>query len=96
MRAYAALDAAALTRLQSGHSVQPTWVLPASEDEEDEYDALLEAAEDGPVVVAAELAAVDDPLTLAVVASFHLDADGSGDLAWYAVQELGHVIDLLG
>ena len=36
----------------------------------------------------------DDPFTLAQVASFHLDADGSGDLAWYAPQELDQVIEL--
>jgi hypothetical protein len=29
------------------------------------------------------------------VASLHLDADGSGDMAWYAPQELDEVIGLL-
>ncbi len=71
----------------------------ASDDEEDEFAALAAASEAGSVVVVAE---VDDPddgddqaITLDEVAAVHVDVDGSGDLAWYATQEIDVVLDLL-
>ena len=95
-RVYAAADLALLRALAGDEPVTPERVTAASQDEEDEYDALLTAAEDGAVVVCAELDDADAPIVLRDVQSFHLDADGSGDLAWYAPQELDEVIALLG
>lgn len=94
-RVYAAADAALLRTLAEDEPVAPERVTAASQDEEDEYDALLTAAEQGPVVVCAELDDADAPIRLRDVQSFHVDADGSGDLAWYAPQELDEVIELL-
>ena len=47
------------------------------------------------VVIAADIDNEFEPLTLKQVASFHVDADGTGDLAWYATQELPFLLDLL-
>lgn len=94
MRVYFAADAAALARLRDGEAVTLVGFEPASDDELDEFAALSDAAEAGAVVVAAEVDAVDAPVTLDQVASFHLDVDGSGDLAWYARQELADVLRL--
>ena len=66
-----------------------------SDDELDEFDALTAAGEQGDVVIAADVDADDTPVGLDRVASFHFDADGSGDMAWYAPQELDEVIELL-
>ncbi|MEH3034021.1 MAG: hypothetical protein PGN07_08260 [Aeromicrobium erythreum] len=95
MRVYVALDAAALARLDAGEPAQGERFVAASEDEQDEFDALETAAEHGRVVAVAEVDAEDDPVTLAEVEALHVDADGSGDLAWYATQEIGAVLDLL-
>lgn len=84
-----------LERLRDGAAVSLPAVVPASEDELDEFDALSEAAGQGDVVIAADVDSVDAPITPEQVASLHLDADGSGDLAWYAAQELDDVIALL-
>lgn len=67
-------------------------VVPASDDELDEFDALSIAAEQGDVVIAADVDDVDAHVALEQVASFHVNADGSGHLAWYAPQELDNVI----
>ena len=80
-----------------------------SEDEGDEYDALMAAAEEsaallsGPgrrVVVVAEPADPDAELPLGLVVAVHADdtdrpigADPDADLAWYATQELEHLLD---
>lgn len=80
-----------------------------SEDEEDEYDALMAAAEEsaallsGPgrrVVVVAEPGDPDAELPLSLVVALHADdtdrpagADPDADLAWYATQELEHLLD---
>ena len=53
--------------------------LDRGEDELDEFDALSTAAGQGDVVIAADVDAVDAPITPEQVASLHLDADGSGD-----------------
>lgn len=84
-----------LERLRDGASVSLPAVVPTSDDELDEFDALSTAAGQGDVVIAADVEDPDEPFTLERVASFHLDADGSGDLAWYASQELDQVIELL-
>ena len=95
MRVYLPADLEALIQLREGRDVALPVVLPASDDELDEFEALSEAAQQGAVVIAADVDRADSPVNLDQVASFHLDADGSGDLAWYAPQELDVVIDML-
>lgn len=95
IRVYAPAGAEHLRRLAEDRPLELEVVTAASEDEEDEYDALLTAAEQGPVVVTAEVEAEAAPIRPQDVRSFHVDADGSGDLAWYAPQELDQVIALL-
>jgi hypothetical protein len=95
MRVYFAAEAGALLSLQAGDAVRLAACIAASEDELDEFDALADAAEQGRVVVAADVDDPDEPFTLKQVAAFHLDADGSGNLAWYAPQELDQVIEIL-
>ena len=100
MRLYLAADRSALETLRDGGSVMLPAFVAASDDEEDEFSALTEAAETGTVAIAVDVDAVDDgddqTVTLAQVAALHLDVDGSGDLAWFATQELDVVIDMLG
>ena len=69
--------------------------LAASEDEEDELAALEEASEHAAAVAAAEVDDPDGPVTLDDVVSFHVDIDGTGDLAWYATQEIDAVLSTL-
>ncbi len=99
MRLYLSGDLAALQALRDGGSVTLPAFAAASEDEEDEFDALTAAAEAGTVVVAADVDEVDpgndQAVTLQQVAALHVDVDGSGDLAWFASQELDEVVDLL-
>lgn len=95
MRVYLPAGLEALVQLRDGQAVNAGAVVPASDDELDEFDALSTAAVQDAVVIAADVEQPDSPVTLDRVASFHLDADGSGDLAWYAPQELDQVIDLL-
>ncbi len=94
-RVYAPVDLEQLRALAQQQALEVDVVTAESEDEEDEYDALLEAAETGPVVVTAEVDGAAAPIRPQDVHAFHLDADGSGDLAWYAPQELDQVIALL-
>lgn len=95
MRAYLAVGRDDLTALAAGGSITAPAFIAASEDEEDELAALEEASEHGAAVAAAELDDPDGPLTLDDVVSFHLDVDGSGDLAWYATQEIDAVLSAL-
>jgi hypothetical protein len=95
MRVYLPAGLDALVQLRDGQSISLPAVIPASEDELDEFDALTAAGEQGDVVVAADVDADDTPVSLDRVASLHLDVDGSGDMAWYAPQELDEVIGLL-
>ncbi|HUS21447.1 MAG TPA: hypothetical protein VMZ66_05475 [Aeromicrobium sp.] len=96
MRVYLPAGLDALEELRLGREVDLAAVVPASDDELDEFDALRAAAEQqGDVVIAADVERPDAPVSIDRVASFHLDADGSGDLAWYAPQELDQVIALL-
>jgi hypothetical protein len=92
VRLYLAADAAALRALRDGGSVTLPAFRAASEDEEDEFAALSQAGEDAAVVVAVEADRDDQPVTLRDVQAFHVDADGSGDLAWYATQEIDEVL----
>jgi len=95
MRVYLPAGLDALVQLREGQNVDLAAVVPASDDELDEFDALSEAAEQADVVIAADVDRPDSLVGLDRVASFHVDADGSGDLAWYAQQELDQVIELL-
>ena len=96
MRVYVGLDADQLVALAEGQAVVPADAfVAASTDEEDELAALEEAAEHGAVAAAAELDDPDGPVSLVDVASLHLDIDDSGDLAWFATQEIAAVIELV-
>lgn len=96
MRVYLSLTRDELTALEAGGSVTPAEAfVAASIDEEDELAALEEAAEHGDVAAAAELDDPDGPVTLVDIASLHVDMDDSGDLAWFATQEIAAVIELL-
>lgn len=96
MRVYVGLDADQLVALADGRSVAPVEAfVAASTDEEDELAALEEAAEHGAVAAAAELDDPDGPVSLVDIASLHLDIDDSGDLAWFATQEIAAVIELV-
>lgn len=91
MRIYVAVDADLLERLAAGERITAAAFSAESEDEEDELAALEEAAEHGPVVAAADVDGTDD-VTLEDIASFHVDLDGTGDLAWFATQEIDAVL----
>lgn len=95
MRVYLGTDAAGLGALRAG-ALDTAAVLAESEDEEHEYEALLAAAEDGPVVVVAEIDHEDQPVTLAEVVALYTDIDGSGELGWFATQEFDTVLSHLG
>ncbi len=91
MRIYVALDADMLTALAAGDRIDAPAFHAQSEDEEDELAALEEAAEHGRVVAAADVDG-SDAIALDDVASFHVDLDGTGDLAWFATQEIDAVL----
>jgi hypothetical protein len=95
VRIYVALDADQLEQLATGVRVTGPAFRAETDDEEDEHAALEEAASHGRVVAAADVEGSDDALTLDDVASFHVDADGTGDLAWYATQEIDAVLHLV-
>lgn len=95
MRIYVALDADQLQQLAAGVRVTGPAFRAETDDEEDEHAALEEAASHGTVAVAADVDGSDDALTLNDVASFHVDVDGTGDLAWYATQEIDAVLALV-
>ena len=95
VRIYVALDAAQLRQLAAGGRVTGQAFRAETEDEEDEHAALEEASSHGSVVAAADVEGSDDALTLDDVASFHVDVDGTGDLAWYATQEIDAVLEMV-
>ncbi|MCD9153571.1 hypothetical protein [Aeromicrobium duanguangcaii] len=95
VRVYAAADVQALRALADDQPVTLDYVIAASAEEEDEYDALMTAAEDGAVVVCALVETDGAPVRLDGLQALHVDIDGTGDLAWYAPQELDDVIELL-
>ena len=99
MRLYLSADPAALRSLSDGASVTRPAYAAASDDEEDEFAALAAASEAGAVVVVAEVdhpeEGDDQTVTLDDVVAVHVDVDGSGDLAWYATQEIDVVLELL-
>jgi hypothetical protein len=95
MRVYLGADVADLEALRTGEPLTLRPFVPDSEDEQDEFAALSAAAEVGRVVIAADIDNEFQPLTLDRVTSFHVDSDGTGDLGWYATQEIDQVLDLL-
>ena len=92
MRLYVAASLAELEALAGGGAIEGARVIPTSEDEEAEFEAFSQAAVGAAAVVAADVDGPDAPVTLAEVASFHVDLDGSGDLAWFATQEIDAVL----
>lgn len=94
MRTYLAATRDDLERLVAGEAVVCPAFTAASDDEEDEFDALARAAT-ADVVVVADLPAAEEPVTLDLVQALHVDVDGSGDLAWYATQEADEVLAVL-
>lgn len=96
MRVYLPTGPADLQRLVDGDAIQVEGYLAASTDEEDELAALETAAEEAACVVVAEVPDPDGPVRLVDVEALHVDTDDSGDLAWFATQEIAAVIDLLG
>ena len=99
MRLYLSAGADALRALHDGASVSLPAFAAASDDEEDEFAALAAAAEGSAAVVVADVDRPDDgddqTVTLDQVAAIHVDVDGSGDLAWFATQEIDEVLRLL-
>ena len=99
MRLYLSAGAEALRSLRDGGSVTLPAFVAASDDEEHEFAALAAASEGSAAVVVAEVDRVDEgddqAVTLEQVAAIHIDVDGSGDLAWFATQEIDEVLRLL-
>jgi hypothetical protein len=99
MRLYLSAGAEALRSLRDGASVKLPAFVAASDDEDDEFAALAAAADGSAAVVVADVDQVDDgddqAVMLEQVAAIHVDTDGSGDLAWYATQEIDDVLRLL-
>jgi hypothetical protein len=95
MRIYLSAGAGDLRELRHGGSILGVTHLPRSDDEADEFDAMMAAVVPGCAVLVAEVGSVSDPVDLTNVAALHVDLDGSGDLAWFAVQEIDEVIELL-
>lgn len=95
MRIYLPVDIDELELLNQDSAIEATRFVPEDEDEESEFSAYSAAAAEGRVVVSADVPSLDAPVTLAEVAAFHVDLDGSGGLAWFATQEIGAVLAAL-
>jgi hypothetical protein len=99
MRLYLSAGADALRSLRDGASVTLPAFAAASDDEEDEFAALAAAAEGSAAVVVADVdrpdQGDDQAITLEQVDAIHVDVDSSGDLAWFATQEIDEVLRLL-
>lgn len=92
MRIYVPAGLGEIETLAAGGAVTVQAFVPATEDEGDEFVAFGQAAGHGSVVISADVEAREAPVTLDTVAAFHLDIDGSGDLAWFATQEIDAVL----
>lgn len=92
MRIYLPATLGDVETLAAGGAVTTEAFVPATEDEDSEFTAFGEAAEHGVAVISADVAASDEPVTMDNVASFHVDLDGSGNLAWFATQEVDAVL----
>lgn len=95
MRIYLPVDIDELELLDHGSAIEATRFVPEDEDEESEFSAFSAAAVNSRAVVSADVTSLDVPVTLAEVVAFHLDLDGSGDLAWFATQEIDAVLAAL-
>lgn len=99
MRLYLSAAVESLRLLRDGGSVTLSAFAAGSDDEVDEFAAFASAAEGSVIVVVADVDHVDDgddqAVTLDQVDAIHVDVDGSGDLAWYATQEIDEVLRLL-
>lgn len=95
MRVYLPIGAAELAALHAGDAIVVEGYLAASVDEEDELAALETAADDAPAVAVAEVEDPDGPVSLVDVEALHVAADDSGDLAWFATQEVAAVLELV-
>ncbi len=99
MRLYLSASADALHSLRDGGPVTLPAFVAVSDDEEDEFAALAAAAEGSSAVVVADVDRPDNGddqvVTLDQVDAIHVDVDGSGDLAWFATQEIDEVLRLL-
>lgn len=99
MRLYLSAAVESLRLLRDGGSVTLPAFAAGSDDEEDEFAAFASAAEGSVIVVVADVDQVDDgddqAVTLDQVDAIHVDVDGSGDLAWFATQEIDEVLRLL-
>ncbi len=95
MRIYGAAVLADVEVLAAGESLVLQAFIPVSEEEDDEFAAFEEAAGAGDLVIAADVDSADELVGLDKVASFHLDIDDSGDLAWFATQEIDEVLLVL-
>ena len=96
MRVYLPVGLDELAALAAGESVRVEGYVAASTDEEDELAALETAAREAPAVAVVETSGdPDGPATLADVDALHTAVDDSGDLAWFASQEIAAVIDVL-
>ncbi len=99
-----------LARLHAGEPLATGAAVEADDDSEDsEYAALLTAAEASAglvgagrrrVVVVAEVPRRDDPVTVREVVAVHVDveegAEPDDDLAWFATQEIGQLVQEAG
>ena len=94
-----------LARLHAGQPLTTDTAVEADDSEDAEYAALLEAAETSAgivgagrrrVVVVAEVARRGDPVTVREVAAVHVDTEEGAapddDLAWFATQEIGQLV----
>ena len=95
MRVWVGADLVAVRTLADGGTLDGARVAAESDDEEHEHEAMLAAAEDGPAVVVAEVTDGAAEITLRHVRAVHVDTDGSGDLAWFATQEVAAVVEAL-
>lgn len=95
MRVYLAVSLADVESLAAGGSVSVPTFIPATDDEADEFFALSHAAAAGDSVIAADVASANQPVSIDVVAAFHVAVDDTGDLAWYAPQEIDAVLHIL-
>lgn len=95
MRIYFAASHADVEALAAGEALLGEQFVPDSEDESDEFVAFEKASNRGLLVIAADVDETGQPFGIDDVASFHVDLDGTGDLAWFATQEIDAVRDAL-
>lgn len=91
MRIYYGGSRADVESLAAREVLQGEQFIPDSEDENDEFDAFEKASKHGMLVIAADVDEAGQAFGIDDVASFHVDLDGTGDLAWFATQEIDAV-----